>query len=129
MWSTDDLDRMLTEVRIEQAADLPQVSGDFRARVLGCSVREQQQSLSSQRCQTAVTAMLAVLLLFGLSGYYQSLRGPMLWRTQFLAGATATVPSPTVPDVTRSSDGFEWALVESALAARDLSARLQVSRL
>lgn len=119
MWWNDELNRGSTEEWLSQAGDLPMISAHYRARVMEAALATQRQSLSLHHIQTVVTSVLAAGLLLCLPGYYQSLR------------PTATKPSgPMMPSrlytpsvANRSSDSYEWGLVESALAARDQSAR------
>lgn len=129
MWSLDDNSPHATEDWIASAARLPLMTDSFRARVLHQSYRAQSQSRSLQRIQTLTSSLLAAAFLLCLPGYYQSLRDPLSTQrpprpvVAWQSPALRALPPAVSPADGRSSDHYEWLLVESALAARDTSAR------
>ncbi len=120
MWSSDDLDLLLTEQRIENSTGLPELSDKFRAKVLMESFAIQQQTQSVQRVEKLTSVLLAIALLVCLPGYYRSLREPAAWN---IPDTRPFQPSLAEPEIPQSSDHYEWGLVESALAIRHETAR------
>lgn len=129
MWPHDENSPQATEDWIASAARLPLTTDSFRARVLHQSYRAQSQSRSLQRIQTLTSSLLALAFLVCLPGYYQSLRDPLSAQrplrslAAWQSPAVRVLPQSVSPTEGRPSDHYEWTLVESALAARDTSAR------
>lgn len=119
LWN-DEPDHGSAEEWLSQAGNLPLISAQYRARVMEAALATQRQSLSLHHIQTVVTSVLAAGLLLCLPGYYQSLRPTTAKPTLPLMPTRLSI---TPSSATLSSDSYEWGLVESALAARDQSAR------
>ncbi len=120
MWQTDNSEPTSAEEWIASVASLPKPTPGFRARVLESAFQAQRHSMSWQRVQTLTTSLLAATLLLCLPGYYHRLRDPL----PASPPAGSALNLPMLATGLSGSDSFEWALVESALAARSHSARV-----
>lgn len=120
MWQSDDSELTAAEEWIASVARLPETTPGFRARVLESAFQAQRHSMSWHRVQTLTSSLLAATVLLCLPGYYHTLRDPM----SVNPAAASPMNLPVVAAGFSGSDSFEWALVESALAARSHSARI-----
>ncbi|MDX1966698.1 MAG: hypothetical protein SFV23_05960 [Planctomycetaceae bacterium] len=120
MWQNDDSELTAAEEWIASVARLPKTTPGFRTRVLESAFQAQRRSMSWHRVQTLTSSLLAATVLLCLPGYYSTLRGPMT----VSPASPAPMNFPVAAAGLSGCDSFEWALVESALAARHHSARI-----
>jgi len=129
MWSSDG--QCALEELIRAAEPTPQPTSAFRQQVLGEALVARRRSESVQRIQVLTTIFLAASVLLFLPGYYHGLRYDRQTEPA-MAGTVDAYDSyfsrvglaaMAVAEPIRSTDGFEWNLIQAEFAARDHSAR------
>jgi len=133
MW-TNELGAL--EECIRTADRLPKPTNDFRKDVLAEALVARRRSESVQRVQVLTAVFLAAAVLFTLPGYYYGLQNGTPRETMYPAYnvsdamdaippyfSRTTLAAMAVAQPLKSTDDFEWGLIQAELTLRDHSAR------